>query len=267
MTHISPDASRAAPGRTQSLTSPPGAFLFTYLAVWASTLAAAALTAAAGSSVKRTVRRVLALTLTPANNPPPTAAHILALAAHNLPVAAWPLLLGCAGTASNRRGKRAADSLLVACALANTIPVGAAIGAYGISLIPYIPQLPVEWAALAAGYGSWITQRKRPIRRRERLERLAATALLVLAAATIETVAVPHRKAADSSSTRTLLRVHKASRHIRRLQPNATSVAQAPRENVARKIQTVNKRAWYFTSAPRNSGCRRPVCFAHQRSL
>lgn len=199
MTHISPDASRAAPARTQSLTSPPGSFLLTYLAVWASTVAAAALTTTTGASGKTTVRSVLALTLTPVDNPPPSITHVLALAAHNLPIAAWPLLLGVAGIASSQWGKRAADSLLFACALANTIPVGAAIAAYGTRLIAYIPQLPVEWAALATGYASWVTQRRQPLRRRRRLQWLAAIGVLVLAAATIETLAVPHRTATERS--------------------------------------------------------------------
>jgi len=179
----------SAPGRSPARWA--AAFLATYAALWGCTLAAAA-PVAAGAGAGR-VRSILALTLTPARNPPPTLARILALAAHNLPIAAWPLLLGVAGTASSPLARRAADSLVVGCALANTLPVGAALGAYGARLVPYIPQLPLEWAALAAGYCSWIHQRREPLNATQRFTWLALTTALVIGAAVIERAAVPHR--------------------------------------------------------------------------
>jgi hypothetical protein len=77
--------------------------------------------------------------------------------------------------------------------VANALPVAAALGAYGAPLMPYIPQLPVEWAGLALGYSSWLVQRERPVSRRERLAWLTLTAAVLTVAAAVETVAVPHR--------------------------------------------------------------------------
>jgi len=181
----SAELSRAAPPTRWA-----AAFLATYAALWGCTLTAAALVAVGAGAAK--VRSILALTLTPARNPPPTLAQILTLVAHNLPIAAWPLLLGVGGTASSPLARRAADSLVVGCALANSLPVGAALGAYGTRLLPYIPQLPLEWAALAGGYCSWIRQRREPLNARQRLTWLALTAVLVIGAAVTESAAVPH---------------------------------------------------------------------------
>jgi hypothetical protein len=115
------------------------------------------------------------------------------LAAHNIPIAAWPLLLGLLVGLSDGRARRAADVVVLACVLVNTVPVGAALGAYGAQLIPFIPQLPVEWAGLAVGYGSWLIQRRRALSVQERLTWLALLSLVLLVAAGLEIYAVPHR--------------------------------------------------------------------------
>jgi hypothetical protein len=135
----------------------------------------------------------LGLALTPAQTPRPDLWHGLALAAHNTPIAAWPLLLGLTGAERHRLARRCGDLAVIACMVANAIPVGAALGAYGATLIPYVPQLPVEWAGLALGYSSWLVQRERPLSRRERLAWLTLIVATLAAAAAIETVAVPHR--------------------------------------------------------------------------
>ncbi len=171
----------------------PGASLRAYAALWTSTLAAGALVALGGSLVGGWVRRTLALSLSGTGNPPPTVGRMLALAAHNIPIGAWPLLLGVLVAENNRRARRAADAALVACMLANTVPVGAALGAYGASLIPYIPQLPIEWAGLAIGYGSWLIQRRRAVSVHQRLQWVALTIVVLLVAAALESYAVPHR--------------------------------------------------------------------------
>jgi hypothetical protein len=169
------------------------AWLEAYAAIWASTLASAALLALASARLAAAVRRVLGLTLTPAGNPAPHVAHVLALAAHNLPIAAWPLLLGLTGAHRRRLARGAADSAVLACMLVNAVPVGAALGAYGSALIAYVPQLPLEWAGLALGYGGWLMQRRRALGAREGLLWLALIAAVLLAAAILETFGVPHR--------------------------------------------------------------------------
>ncbi len=53
--------------------------------------------------------------------------------------------------------------MLLACIIVNTLQVGAALGAYGTALLPYIPQLPLEWGGLALGASAWLVQRRRAL--------------------------------------------------------------------------------------------------------
>jgi hypothetical protein len=169
------------------------AWLYAYTAVWVATLVPAALLALAGRALALPVRHLLALALTAHRNPPPRVGHILALAAHNIPIAAWPLLLGLAGAHRHRLATHVADGVLLACIILNTLPVGAALGAYGAPLLPYIPQLPLEWAGLALGASAWLVQRRRALSVPEGLGLLALIAGVLLCAAVLETVEVPHR--------------------------------------------------------------------------
>ncbi|MGO8906643.1 MAG: hypothetical protein ACLQMH_13620 [Solirubrobacteraceae bacterium] len=169
------------------------AWLYVYAGVWIATLAAAGVVALVGGTLILGTRRLLGLALRPGANPSPELSHVLALAAHNLPIAAWPLLLGLTGATRHRLARHLTDSVVVACILANTAPVGAALGAYGTALIAYVPQLPVEWAGLALGYGSWLVQRERSVNPRERVAWLGLILVVLLVAATLETMAVPHR--------------------------------------------------------------------------
>ena len=146
-----------------------------------------------GRPLAQPARRLLGLALSAPRNPPPHVGHVLALAAHNIPIASWPLLLGVLGAHRHRLATHVADGVLLACIIANTLPVGAALGAYGTALLAYHP-------AAASGVG-------RPGARRERVARAATTsahrqrgdrvfvliACVLLCAAALETVAVPHR--------------------------------------------------------------------------
>jgi len=161
-----------------------------YLALWAATLAGAALTALLAQGP---ARRVMGLALRASTNPSPSLGHALALSAHNLPICAWPLLLGYLGLPSRSRWRSAAEVLVLGCAAANVAPVAAALGAYGAALAPYVPQLPFEWAALAVGYGSWACEREHSLTGGERLRLLAILAALALIGAALETCGVPHR--------------------------------------------------------------------------
>ena len=171
----------------------PAAWLYAYTAVWTATLAAAVLVALAGQPLVLPTRHLLALALTAHRNPPPRIEHVLALAAHNIPIAAWPLLLGLTGAHRHRLATHVADGVLLACIILNTLQVGAALGAYGAALLPYLPQLPVEWAGLALGASAWLVQRRRALTVPEGLGLLALIASVLLCAAVLETVAVPHR--------------------------------------------------------------------------
>jgi hypothetical protein len=170
-----------------------GACLDVYAAIWTATLTAAFVVAVAWQTLAAPVQQVLGLRLTPITNPPPDIERVMALAAHNIPIAAWPLLLGMMGAHRSRRSRRIADCLVLACMAANVLPVGAALGAYGAALLPYIPQLPLEWAGLAVGAGSWLVQRRRVVTAREGLVWFALITAALLCAAALETFTVPHR--------------------------------------------------------------------------
>jgi hypothetical protein len=168
-------------------------WLAAYGAICAATLATAVTVGAVGPG-KTPVRDLLRLHLHAGGTPPPRLGHVVALAGHNLPIAAWPVLLGVAGAHRSQLGRRLADTLAVAAIGANILPVAAALGVYGPALLPYVPQLPLEWAGLALGSTAWLVQRDRALTVREGLAVLTITAVALLCAASIETYAVPHQQ-------------------------------------------------------------------------
>ncbi len=115
------------------------------------------------------------------------------MAAHNVPIASWPLLLGVVGAHKHRLGRRLADAALLAWIIINTMPVGAALGTYGLTPLPYLPQLPLEWAGLALGLGAWSVQRRHPLTIPDGLALLGLIVLVLVTAAAFEVIAVPHR--------------------------------------------------------------------------
>jgi uncharacterized membrane protein SpoIIM required for sporulation len=169
------------------------AWLLAYAATWVLTLASAALLAINPPGLDGPVRRVLGATLDPKGNPPPSAGHVLVLLAHNLPLASWPLLLGVVGVHHRHFTRQAADRLVAAVVTINVLTVGAGLGVYGLPLLPYIPQVPLEWAALALGASAWLMQRRNPLTGRQGAALFAVIAGVLLCAAVLETVAVPHR--------------------------------------------------------------------------
>ena len=66
----------------------------------------------------------------------------------NLRILAAPTLLWLLGAEKSRLGRQAGDVVVVAVIAVNTIPVGIALGRWQSRLVPYVPQLPLEWAAL-----------------------------------------------------------------------------------------------------------------------
>ncbi|HXD54967.1 MAG TPA: hypothetical protein VN618_09465 [Solirubrobacteraceae bacterium] len=157
------------------------------VALGASFLCAVIVAVGAASSA----RHLIGATLTP--DRAPTVSHVFWLVSVNLPACAWPLFLPRLVDA-HRDGiaRRVADSLVVTFFLLNTAQVGAALGAYGAPLLPYLPQVPLEWGGLALGAGGWFCQRRRLIGRKELLATLTVLAVFVIAAALLETFAVPH---------------------------------------------------------------------------
>lgn len=166
-------------------------WLYAYAGIWSLTLVLAAGAAVGTVGVRASVRHLLGLSLKP--DPAPQLGHVLDLAAHNIPIVSWPLLLGVLGLHSSRLGRGFADSMVAAYVVANALPVGAALGAYGTALLPYVPQLPIEWGGLALGACGWLVQRRQPLSVREGLGLFALIVGVLVCAAVVETVAVPHR--------------------------------------------------------------------------
>lgn len=162
----------------------PHAWVYAYAAVWAVTLLCAALSRLAGIG-PWTVLHPTA---------PPTLTAMLATAAHNIPIACAPVFLGVIYAHRHQRLRTIADVLISGSLTVNSAIVGATAGIYGLPLLAYIPQLPIEWAALALGAAAWITERKsQGLPTAQRLLLLAVIIGLLLAAASLETWAVPHR--------------------------------------------------------------------------
>lgn len=190
------------PRAARTCRRPPGlgsTVAFTYLVLWAVTLTAAATTRAL--DLTGPARGVLGARLSPSATPAATLSGVAVLAVHNLPICGWPLLLPAAGASRTRKSRLAAHALVAGSLMANAVLVGAAFGAYGPRLLAYTPQLPVEWLALAAGAAGWLTRRARY----DRQTRVMAAVLVlaaVLAAAALETYAIPHNPACDARQPR-----------------------------------------------------------------
>jgi hypothetical protein len=135
----------------------------------------------------------------------------LGITAENLRVLAAPFLLWLLGSYTSRLGRQAGDAVVLAVIAVNAIPVGIALGRWQSRLIPYVPQLPFEWAALTVAASAWLTIRTTTATRHEIAVLGASTAVLVLAAATLETWATPHRPAPFGASREAVDAVHRRS--------------------------------------------------------
>ena len=112
---------------------------------------------------------------------------------NNARVLAVPFLLIACGFQQRRLSRRAGDLIVPALVTASAIPVGLELGRWGARLVPYLPQLPVEWAALALSAHAWVLARRGHATIRQ-LAQLAAIVLALLAgAAALETWDTPNR--------------------------------------------------------------------------
>jgi hypothetical protein len=117
----------------------------------------------------------------------------VAILANNARALIAPFALVLVGVARRRRGRWLGDLIVVALAAVNAIPVGVALGRWQGRLIPYIPQLPLEWAALTTAIATWRQARTGAFTTR-RLTALAGVTLVLLGcAAAMETWCTPHR--------------------------------------------------------------------------
>ena len=127
------------------------------------------------------------LTLAPAGS----ASMAALIAVNNIRAAAIPLLFAAINTGRRRWLLLVGDVVVGASLAVNVALGGLALGAYGLGLLRYLPQWPLEWGGLALALAGW-----RRARRGQRdpcelaLLALGAATLLCLAAL-VETYAVP----------------------------------------------------------------------------
>ncbi|MDQ6811282.1 MAG: hypothetical protein M3Z95_05235 [Actinomycetota bacterium] len=159
--------------------------LESYCLLWLGTLLAAVL----AIPIAGQLRGVFDFRLTLA--PTGTASMAALIAVNNVRAAAVPLLFA-ALTIGQRRWSLLIGDVVVAASLAANVALGGlALGAYGLGLLRYLPQWPLEWGGLALALAGW-----RRARRGQRdpcelaLLAIGAATLLCLAAF-LETYAVP----------------------------------------------------------------------------
>lgn len=144
--------------------------------------------------------------LVPSTPPHPTLHPSLAAAAsilaNNARVLALPYGLVLLRLEDLRWGRVLGTAVIAAVLAVNAVIVGLELGRWQSRLIPYLPHLPLEWAAAGVAASVWaraLTPRRRDPgdpSREGRARRLAVTAavtlLLLGAAAAIEVLLTPH---------------------------------------------------------------------------
>ncbi len=144
--------------------------------------------------------------LVPSTPPHPTLHPTLgagaAILANNTRVLALPYGLLILHLDAVRSGRTAGSALLAGVLAANAITVGLALGRWQARLVPYLPHLPLEWAAAGLAASVWArtlaTHRRDPHGHpqapgsRSVVIAAAITLLLLTAAAATEVLLTPH---------------------------------------------------------------------------
>jgi hypothetical protein len=137
----------------------------------------------------------LAPALAPSTHPHPTLhgtlGELASVIANNLRVLAAPFLLAVFRWPGGRLTRRLGDVVIAALIAENTVAVGLALERWGDRLLPYVPQLPLEWTALGIGGAAWLTARDGGRGRVLAVYALATLALTISAAA-VEVDFTPH---------------------------------------------------------------------------
>ena len=159
------------------------------------------LTAAAGAVIALTavgaLLEMIAPAVAPNTRPHATLTGSLSDAAaileNNLRALATPFLCVALGLPDSRLGRHTGDLLVLAITALSAIAVGIELARWNTILLPYIPQLPVEWAALSTAVTAWLAARRGAVDRWAVTELAVLTAVLLALAACLETWCVPHR--------------------------------------------------------------------------
>jgi hypothetical protein len=137
------------------------------------------------------------LALAPAPHPSlnPTFGAWASIFTQNTRILSIPVLLSALGAQSYRAGRCLGDLAVLAVLALNGALVGIELGHWGLRLIPYLPQLPLEWLAVAIATSSWMTTRTPRDSGSDRRALLTAAALsagLLAVAAAVEVLLTPH---------------------------------------------------------------------------
>lgn len=147
------------------------------------------------ATIASAVVGLLVPTLAPSGSPTPTlqgtVGEALSIFINNARVLAVPLGLTAVGWTVGRT-RIVGDAVVAGLAAASVVPVGLAIGDHGRELAPYLPHLPIEWAALSVAVAAWVAHRGRAATPRTLVPYVLATVVLVALAAAVETAAIPH---------------------------------------------------------------------------
>jgi hypothetical protein len=125
----------------------------------------------------------------------PTISAWASIVSQNARILSIPILLSLIGIQQHRVGRGLGDVTVIAILMLNGALVGIELGHWGLRLIPYLPQLPLEWLAVAIATSSWMTTRTPRDSASDRRALLTAAALsagLLAVAAAVEVLLTPH---------------------------------------------------------------------------
>jgi hypothetical protein len=158
---------------------------------------------ALAATIAITLFAALASALDPALGPPGhphpalhgTLGEALGIFASNSRLLIVPLLLVAGQWPAGRLTRHLGDLLVGALLVVNPVTIGLALGRFPTTLLPYLPHLPLEDAALATTIAAWLSRRvpQAPGRPARSVASYASqTVVLTAVAALVETFLVPH---------------------------------------------------------------------------
>jgi hypothetical protein len=139
-------------------------------------------------------------TLAPATHPHatlrPSAGAVASILLNNLRVLAAPFILVAARFERAHATRLVGDAIVAAILIGNAIAVGLALGRWRGALIPFVPQLPLEYLAAATASATWLHARRDTTRSgpANAVTNAVATIALAVAAAAIEVFLTPHAR-------------------------------------------------------------------------
>ncbi len=127
----------------------------------------------------------------------PTPAAILSVLLNNTLVLAVPFALTWLQFPDRAATRILGDTAITVLLVRSAITVGLALGRWQTRLVPYIPQLPLEYLAAAIAAGNWLTARQNPHApqpARASAQAAGLTIALLIAAASAEVLLTPHAR-------------------------------------------------------------------------